>query len=187
MEVPVPAAKQLLQGSSSPLNLSHLLLVLRHWSQAKEREISRDERGAGQAGRASAAPFPIGSLGWVLVIVGYVEIGKGRFCRHGEGMTRVGREGEEDRRTPSESRSSMGFCNWTLARHRRPLPGRRPICEHRLYSFHFFIFVFHSKGRNAQMPPYYRDTSTIFNIHRLSQPPQPCIVASVLWDASVAK
>ena len=36
MGVPVPAAKQLLQGSSSPLNLSHLLLVFRHWSHAKE-------------------------------------------------------------------------------------------------------------------------------------------------------
>ena len=38
MDVPVPAAKQLLQGSSSLLNLSHLLLVFRHWSQAKERD-----------------------------------------------------------------------------------------------------------------------------------------------------
>jgi len=36
IDVPVPAAKQLLQGSSSLLNLSHLLLVFRHWSQAKE-------------------------------------------------------------------------------------------------------------------------------------------------------
>lgn len=39
IDVPVPAAKQLLQGSSSPLNLSHLLLVFRHWSQAEEGDI----------------------------------------------------------------------------------------------------------------------------------------------------
>ena len=51
----------------------------------------------GQAGRASAAPFPIGSLGWVLVIVGYVGIGKGRLCRHGDGITRVGREGRRQK------------------------------------------------------------------------------------------
>ena len=76
MDVPVSAAKQLLQGSSSLLNLSHLLLVFRHWSQAKERD-SWDEcvNGMGrrrevQLVRTSAAPFPVGSLCWVLFVVG---------------------------------------------------------------------------------------------------------------------
>lgn len=76
IDVPVPAAKQLLQGSSSLLNLSHLLLVFRHWSQAKEWDSwdqwvnGRGLRWELRLERTSAAPFPVGSFGWVLFVVG---------------------------------------------------------------------------------------------------------------------
>jgi hypothetical protein len=54
----------------------------------------------------------------------------------------------------------LGFCNITSARHHRLHPGCwliwDPHPQERLYRIHFFIFVFHSKGKlngNAQMPP----------------------------------
>jgi hypothetical protein len=91
----VPAAKQLLHGSSSPLNLSHLLLVFRHWSQAegKERGTVRgdgDGDGTGSA-RTPATPFPIGCFCWVLVIIGHVGVGRGGLSGHGEWIATCGR------------------------------------------------------------------------------------------------
>ena len=98
----------------------------------------------------------------MLIIVGNVGIGKGRL-RHGEGIARVRREedGEEGRRTPWVHTVQPGFCNKTSARHQRRHPGCWLIIwdlhQERLYRLHFFIFVFHSKGKlngNVQMPPF---------------------------------
>ena len=186
MGVPVPAAKQLLQGSSSPLNLSHLLLVLRHWSQAKEREISRDERAAGAGRTCLCCSFSY----WKPRL----GVGHRRICRDREGkalqtwrrnnQSRERRKKTEERPPSHAAQWGSVIGPWHAINALSPVPGQSASIG--CTSLHFFIFVFHSKGRNAQMPPYYRDTSTTFNIHRLS-PPQPCIVASVLWDASVAK
>jgi hypothetical protein len=159
MGVPVPAAKQLLQGSSSPLNLSHLLLVFRHWSHAEEREVSQDGGAAGQGVRASAAPFSIGRLGGMLVIVRYVRIGKGRVYRHGERIARVRREGRGRRQKNGPGchavRLGISVIRPWHAIDALSLVAGSPAAG-TLYKIHFFIFVFHSKGKlngNAQMPP----------------------------------
>jgi hypothetical protein len=74
-----------------------------------------------------------------------------------------------------------------------PVAGSSGTPQERLYRLHFFIFVFHSKGKlngNAQMPPLLAPLpSRHVHVHddTFNKPPQPCIVASVLWDARVAK
>jgi hypothetical protein len=113
--IPVPAAKQLLQGSSSPLNLSHLLFVLRHWSQAEESKI----RWAGQ--REAKTGLCCSFSYWTPRL----DVGHRRICRdHGgkalqtwrrNSRSRERRGRRQDRRTSDESHSS---ALW-----RRPLPG----------------------------------------------------------------
>jgi hypothetical protein len=100
----------------------------------------------------------------VLVIVGYVRIEKGRFYRHGERIARVRREkmGKKVEERPSFTQ----FTPRSVIRRRRGINAFTPVAgssrrlgHHplkRLYRLHFFIFVFHSKGKlngNAQMPP----------------------------------
>jgi hypothetical protein len=82
----------------------------------------------------------------MLVIVGYVVIGKGRFYRHGEGIARVRREKmgkkveERQRSHSSVIRRRHGINAFT------PVAGSSgPHPQERLYRLHFFIFVFHSK------------------------------------------
>jgi hypothetical protein len=126
MGVPVPAAKQLLQGSSSPLNLSHLLLVLRHWSHAKEGKVSQDG-GSGARSTGLCCSF----FYWTPRL----DVGRRRICRDRDGKAlqtwrmnsqskerRMGKKTEE-RPSVSTFGSARDLCNMTLAGHQRPLPG----------------------------------------------------------------
>jgi hypothetical protein len=207
MDVPVPAAKQLLQGSSSLLNLSHLLLVFRHWSQAKERD-SWDEWVTGQLVRTSAAPFPVGSLSWVLFVVGQVKVRKGRLYGHGK---KEGRSHTILVINSARSRSQSRPCPGSWLGKKCGAGQKAPP----FWSFYvplrhvvqspFLIFIFHCKRMlmgHAPVPPCsqypsYRDRFAVMvselNVNgrsryiRRLESPQSCIVPSVLWDARVAK
>jgi len=187
MDVPVPVAKQLLQGSSSLLNLSHLLLVFRHWSQA------------------------LLLLFLLLASVGCCSSSVKSKSGRG-GSTDMGRKKEEVAAAAScDACHAMQCTNQLLAprSQSRPCPGSwlraglgkkcgamGPLLFVRLYLMYvchagtnvvqspFLIFIFHRKRMlmgHVPMPPCsqypsYRDRFA-----------QSCIVPSVLWDARVAK